>query len=93
MATYKGKQYRLRAGSPMPTSTAGNFVIHSFMAAIQYSNIETCTTSIAKSVEFKGRGGNFTSASYTRLALSGGLYFSGKTATNEEYEDEEGKYN
>lgn len=69
MSTYKGYQYRLRAGSPMPTSSSGEFVIHSFMAEEQVTNIDTCASRVLRSSDFRGQGGSFYSASYSRLAI------------------------
>ncbi|RLC09435.1 MAG: hypothetical protein DRI24_21780 [Deltaproteobacteria bacterium] len=87
MAQYDGRQYRLRAGSPMPTSVKGRFVLHSFMASQQDSVIETCDAEILRSGDFRGQGGNFTSASYQRLPLTEERY-SGKSTTNELYIEE-----
>ena len=87
MATYTGEQYRLRAGSPMPTSTPSRFVLQSFMASVQETDIETCITDIKSSSSFRGQGGGFMSASYSRLPLSEERY-SGKVVANEVYHDE-----
>lgn len=87
MAEYTGTQYRLRAGSPMPTSVRGEFVLHSFMAANQDSVIETCEIQLLRSSDFQGQGGGFTSASYQRLPLTEERY-SGKSTTSELYIEE-----
>jgi len=87
MAEYVGTQYRLRAGSPMPIESKGDFVLHSFMAANTDSYIETCDAEILRSRNFQGQGGGFTSASYQRLPLSEERY-SGKATTGEAYIEE-----
>lgn len=87
MALYTGEQYRLRAGSPMPTSNPSHFVLHSFMAAVQELKINTCLATLKTSRSFRGQGGGFTSASYSRLPLSE-EYYSGKEVANEIYHDE-----
>lgn len=91
MATYKGKHYRLRAGSPMPTSIPGQFVFHTFMATTQNSVIDTCTTVIPKSYQFSGQGGNYITASFSRLPVStvGAELFKGKTTDKNIYGDED----
>ena len=92
MALYTGVQYRLRAASPMPTSQVGEFVLHSFMAAVNELDIDTCTTELPASSEFKGQSPDgFTSANFSRLSLSGGLYFQGKVSKQEIFIEENGK--
>lgn len=71
MARYSGYSYRLRAGSPMPTSDVGNFVLHSFMAEGQDLFNDTCANSLLSSGSFRGQGGPFVSANYTRIVSSG----------------------
>jgi len=90
MATYEGKHYRLRAGSPMPTSIPGQFVFHAFMATTQNSVIDTCTTVISTSDQFSGQGGNYLAASFSRLPVSavGVELFKGKTTDKALYGDE-----
>ena len=86
---YRGKTYRLRASSPMPTSTAGRFVLHTFMAEISDIDLIACTTSLPGSDEIRGQGGNMMSASFTRLNIKGGEVFSGKILYEPEYVDED----
>lgn len=90
MATYTGRHYKLRAGSPMPIKTVGFFVLHTFMAATQDSIIETCTDTIPRSSEFSGQGGNYQSASFSRLPVSAGSteLFRGKTTEKDLYGEE-----
>jgi len=87
MATIYGEQYRLRAGSPMPTSQRGEFVLHSFMAARNTVNIQSCIETIKKSGDFQGQGGTFTSASYSRIPISEERY-KGKESTSERFVSE-----
>jgi len=71
MATFSsGTDYRLRAGSPMPTSTPGEFVIHSFMALISSVIIDNCAETLPSSSAFQGQGGSYTSANFSRLPLA-----------------------
>lgn len=70
MAEYNGQRYRLRAGSPMPISNSGEFVLHSFMAERHDIAVDTCTSSILGSGSFKGQGGSYISASYNRLPVA-----------------------
>lgn len=81
MAEYIGYQYRLRAGSPMPTSNRGRFVLHSFMAERQQIDIETCEDRLVASTAFRGQGGNLTAAQFSRLPLSEERYNSKLTNT------------
>ena len=75
---YKTEQYRLRAGSPMPTQNQGEFVLHTFMAEKTAVDVVACTNSLPGSNEFRGQGGNYTSANFSRLNAKGGNVFSGK---------------
>lgn len=86
---YSGKQYRLRAGSPMPTQTNGRFVLHTFMAEISDVDIIACTSSLPGSEEFRGQGGNIMSANFSRLNVKGGDVFSGKIVYSPDYVDED----
>jgi len=66
-----GLEYRLRAGSPMPTSSPGVFVLHSFMATLSSVYIDDCASSLPSSSQFQGQSsGGYLSASYSRLPLS-----------------------
>lgn len=71
MSIYDGYHYRLRAGSPMPTADRGSFVLHSFMAEGQDQSTNTCATKLLTSSDFRGQGGSFISANYTRIVASG----------------------
>lgn len=90
MSEMSGAQYRLRAGSPMPIQDeVGTFVLHSFMAAYNNVLINTCTTELKSSGEFRGQGGQYSSASYSQLPFKTGKYFQSKAATNEVYKEED----
>lgn len=87
--TYRGQQYRLRAGSPMPTQEVGNFVLHTFMAEVSEVDIISCTSTLPGSEEFRGQGGNLMSANYSRLNVKGGEVFNGKIVYSPSYVDED----
>lgn len=87
--TYRGKQYRLRAGSPMPTQISGRFVFHTFMAEVSEVDIIACTSSLPGSDEFRGQGGNIMSANFSRLNAKGGEVFTGKIVYAPTYVDED----
>ena len=87
--TYKSEQYRLRAGSPMPTQEGGNFVLHTFMAEKNAVDIVSCTSSLPGSSQFRGQGGNMLSASFSRLNAKGGQTFSGKIVYSSTFVDED----
>lgn len=82
MAIRGGYTYRLRAASPMPTSNAGKFVLHSFMAEGQSQVTDTCADvgSISASSAFQGQGADLVSANFTRIVADGQLY---RSVTNE----------
>ena len=86
---YTGRIYRLRAGSPMPTMTAGRFVLHTFMAEVNDIDIISCTSSLPGSEEFRGQGGNLMSANFARVNAKGGDVFSGKIVYEPSYVDED----
>ena len=88
--TFRGQQYRLRAGTPMPVRGAtGDFVLHTFMAEVSDIDIIACTESLPASSEFRGQGGNLMSASFSRLNVKGGNVFSGKKVYAPTYVDED----
>ena len=82
-----GQQYKLRAGPPMPTSDAG-FVLHTFMAELSDVVTQTCTTSLPASTSFRGQGGSYISANFSRLNVKGGQHFQGRIVTDLNYVDE-----
>jgi len=89
MAQYVGKNYRLRASTPMPTSIQGEFVLHTFMADLQDSIIETCTDDLPSSSDVVGQGGNLTSANFSRLPIGNDALFQGKTSDTVTYDEED----
>ncbi len=96
MTTIYGEQYRLRAGSPMPVrgsspTNTGDFRLHSFMAARQTVQIQSCIEDIKKSKDFQGQGGSFVSASYSRIPITEERY-KGKESSSERIV-QEGAYN
>jgi hypothetical protein len=86
---FEGKEYRLRAGSPMPISTSGEFVLHTFKAEVNDVHIIACTETLPASSDFRGQGGNLMSANFTRLNIKGGTIFSGKRVYAPSYIDED----
>jgi len=88
MSSFATTRYKLRAGAPMPTSSAGNFVLHTFMAVTNDVVIETCTSSLPSSSEFQGQGGNLSSASFSQLPIKGGNDFKGTTVNKDTYVEE-----
>lgn len=87
--SFTGQTYRLRAGTPMPTKGGGEFVLHTFMAEVSDVDIYACTESLPGSSEFRGQGGDFMSASFSRLNVRGGTVFSGRIVHAPRYEDED----
>jgi len=85
---FRGEQYRLRAGTPMPVR-GGSFVLHTFMAEVSEINIIACTENLPASSEFRGQGGDLMSASFSRLNVKGGTVFSGKKVYAPTYVDED----
>jgi hypothetical protein len=86
---YSSKVYRLRAGNPMPTQEGGRFVLHTFMAEVNDIDIIACTESLPGSEQFRGQGGDYMSANFSRLATKGGGVFSGRIVRNPDYVDED----
>lgn len=72
------KQYKLRAGAPMPTQNIGQLKLHTFMAeqttVFNYLYIKT----LPRSSQFRGQSGEYVSASFHRLEDIKGDVFAGK---------------
>lgn len=83
---YHSEQYRLRAGAPMPA--LGKFVLHTFKAELSDIDIYACTDELPGSDEFRGQGGSYMSASFSRLPHIGGGLFQGKIVHAPDYIDE-----
>ena len=84
---YEGTQYKLRAGSPMPT-IGGRFVLHTFKAELYQIENYICTESLPGSEEFRGQGGSLISASFSRLGVRGGTVFQGKKTYSPDFIEE-----
>ena len=63
---YETDSYTLRSAGPIPVST-GNFIVQTF--GVNKSVIKTyeATTSLLRSDDMAGQGGDYISASYSRL--------------------------
>jgi hypothetical protein len=83
---YQSQQYRLRAGAPMPA--LGKFVLHTFKAELSDIYIYPCTEELPGSDQFRGQGGTYMSANFSRLPNIGGTLFSGKIVDNPDYIEE-----
>ena len=88
---YEGTQFRLRAGTPMPTDDSGRFYLHTFMAEKSKIEFYACTNNLPVSADFRGNsiGGVLVSASFTRLGIVGGEHFSGRKVYKPEYVEED----
>lgn len=85
---FEAEEYKLRAGPPMPTQQSGSFVTHTFGVDKYRIIIKPVTDTIADSSEFRGQGGPYISASYSRLQDKSGLKFSGRLVYSPTFEDE-----
>lgn len=88
MSEYVGYFYRLRAGSPMPISKAGNFVLHSFMAEHHIQESNTCGSTILPSNAFRGQAGGYSAANYSRMPVAGDPIYSSSETYNFKYTEE-----
>lgn len=86
---FTGQQYRLRAGAPMPVMRGG-FVIHTFKAELTRVDSFLCIEELPGSDEFKGQGGSYVSANFSRLNIKGGDIFQGKITYSPSYIEEDG---
>lgn len=88
---YITKQYRLRAGSPMPIAGGGygHFVLHTFMAETSDIEMILCTEDLPSTDEFRGQGGSLISASFSRMNIAGGKKFQGKRVYDQVYIEED----
>jgi len=85
---YPGEQYRLRAGAPMPVGNR-RFILHTFMAEKNRVDHIVYTETLPRSDEFRGQGGTYMNASFSRLPDIGGRSFSGKITHEIEYVEED----
>ena len=84
---FHGERYRLRAGAPMPIRDGG-FVLHTFKAELTDVDSYLCTETLPGSDQFRGQGGNYLSANFSRLNIKGGNTFQGKIVKNLRYIEE-----
>lgn len=84
---FAGQRYRLRAGAPMPIR-GGGFVLHTFKAELSDVDAYLCTEALPGSEQFRGQGGSYISASFSRLNIKGGNTFQGKIIKNLRYIEE-----
>jgi len=71
-----GYTYKLRAGSPMPIGI-GDFVTHTFMADKSQVDTYLYTNYLKRSDDFRGQGGDYVSANFSRILDKGGNSFQG----------------
>lgn len=88
---YQNETYKLRAGAPMSKGEqgAGDFYVHTFMAERTQVDNYLYTETLPGSEEFRGQGGNFTSASFNRLADRSGTVFAGTVNHSPVYVEED----
>ena len=90
--TYASERYTLRAGAPMSVGTAGSgrFVVHTFMAEKYDVDLYLYTETLPRSDQFRGQGGTFYSARFSRLNAScGDAFGNGEIVHTPTYVDEE----
>ncbi len=85
--SYTGSQYKLRAGPPMPI-VSGGFKLHTFMAEVVTVVTQPCVESLPGSEQFRGQGGSYISANFSRLNIKGGNTFQGRIVKDLTYVDE-----
>jgi len=88
MSTYRGEQYKLRAGAPMPIGS-GRLVLHTFGAERYKVDFFDATDNLVGSNEFRGQGGDLVAANYSRLPDKSGRLFQGKIVYNPSFVDED----
>jgi len=86
-ASYTGTQYKLRAGPPMPI-TSGGFKLHTFKAEVATVETQPCVETLPGSGQFRGQGGNYISANFSRLNIKGGNTFQGRIVKDLDYVEE-----
>jgi len=80
--------YKLRAGYPMPIGN-GTFIMHTFMAEMSDVYNYLYTNTLPDSTEFRGQGGNYISANFTKLLDKNDESFQGRITNNPEFIDED----
>ena len=88
---YESKQYKLRAGAPMPIGDAGagEFITYTFMAEDIDIDIIAYTETINESADFRGQLGDLTSASFSRIVATNVEAYNGKREYNPTYIEED----
>ena len=82
-----GETYKLRAGSPMPIGL-GEFATHTFMAERTQVDTYLFTNTLKGSEEFRGQGGDYVSANFSRILDKGGESFQGSVQHAPDYVEE-----
>lgn len=77
----KGSTYKLRASAPMPIG-GGKFITQTFMSELTNIDNYLYTKELPASSEFRGQGGPYIRANFSRLLDKGGNTFSGKVEYN-----------
>lgn len=86
---FEGDEYRLRAGAPMPVGAGGGrFILQTFGVDHYKITIQPTTKEILSSSDFRGQGGSYVSANYTRLQDKSGEMFSGRLVKSPIFESE-----
>ena len=85
---YHGEEYRLRAGAPMPVGDR-RFILHTFMAEKNDIDLIVYTESLPQSNDFRGQGGTYMIATFSRLPDIGGHSFQGKITHETQYVEED----
>ena len=82
-------EFKLRAGPPMPVGVGtGEFVLQKFGVDKYQIIIQPTTDTIVDSSAFRGQGGPYISASYSRLQDKSGNIFSARLVKSPTFEDE-----
>lgn len=68
---------------------AGGFVMHTFLAEKSQIDVYSYTDSIVGSDAFRGQGGSYVSASYSRLLDQSGEVYQGKVVHSPTYVSED----
>lgn len=87
--SFSSISYKLRSAGPVPVG-GGRFITQTFMAEKSSITIHEAATQLLKSIDMAGLGGEYVSASYTRLPylLGSSQVFSGNEVKKPVYVDE-----
>ena len=88
---YESKQYKLRAGAPMPVGDpgGGDFIMYTFMAEDIDIEIVGYTEIISESIDFRGQLGDYVNASYSRILAANVEAYSGRREKSPTYIEED----